>query len=307
MLNPDPTDPDADGTGPKKPMTPGERMFLIGFCLLLFGGFAAEILRDFGPARAAVPLFFVFWMLLTMLHEAGHAVVAHAVGWQVDRVQLGFGPVLGRAKPGGVPVEIRAFPIVGLVSMVPRDLSWARLKNALIYAAGPGVELILAAIVASAVGWDVILSSSDDWGVVAAQALCLAAVMGAGLNLIPFSPRRGVVTDGLGILLSPVMPRVHFEAMMVRPQLAEALELIANGEPAIALGRLEQALARHPGVIVLHAAAARALVALGRREEALLRLQALVRETNPDDRPEAERALEELRGHLDGTPRGARG
>lgn len=275
-----------------------DKVILALFCLVVFGLLAAEVLRDVSPKRLSFVFFVVAYGLLTIAHEAGHALMARAVGWRVDRVQLGFGPVVLRRSPGGVPVELRAFPIVGLVAICPASLAGARWKNALIYAAGPGIELVLAAGVATAVGWDVILASSTAWGVVVAQSVCLAAVVGAGLNLLPFSPRPGQVTDGLGILQSPFLPRVHFEAQMVRPELRAGLAMLEQGEAGAALAHFEEASHRHPEVIVLHAATARALVALGRGQEGLLRLRRLIDELDPDDRPEAEQALIELRAFM---------
>lgn len=285
---------DETGTADRPAPSRGDRLFLFIFCFVLFGLFAAEILRDITPGRMAVLFFFAFWALLTVLHEAGHALMAAALGWRVERVQLGFGPVVARLRPGGVPVELRAFPIVGLVQVVPDRVEGARWKNALIYAAGPGIELALAAAVASAVGWSTILAPSAHWGVVVAQSLCLAAVIGAGLNLLPFSPRPGQVTDGMGILMSPFVPRAVFEAMMIGPEVQAAIARI-EAEPAAALAALEALSARHPKVLLLHAAIARALAAVGRRDEALLRLAQVVRETDPDERPEAERVLEDFR------------
>lgn len=285
---------DHPGTADRKPPSGGDRLFLFVFCLVVFGLFAAEILRDITPGRMATLFFFGFYGLLTVIHEAGHAVVARLVGWRVERVQLGFGPTVGRPTIGGVPIELRAFPIVGLVEVVPDRIDGARWKNALIYAAGPGVELLIAAAVASAIGWDTLLTSSDDWGVVVAQSFCLAAALGAGFNLLPFSPRPGQVTDGLGILRSPFVPRVVFEAMMIGPEVQAALARIED-DPQGALAAFEALHARFPDVMLLPAGIARALDALGRREEALLRLRRFVEETDPDDRPQAEEILDAFR------------
>lgn len=289
-MRPKPEDP--------KPASGGDRVFLFIFCVIVFGLFAAEIFREVTPARMAVLFFFVFYGLLTVLHEAGHAIMARLVGWKVLFVQLGFGPVLGRPEIGGVKVELRAFPILGLVQVRPTSVMGARWRNALIYAAGPGIELALAAIVATAIGWDVIFTASEVWSVVIAQSLCLAAVVGAGFNLLPFSPRPGQVTDGLGILRSPFMPRTAFEAMMLAPEIAERLG-DAAADPHETLAWLEGLIERHPDALVLHAALAQTLDALGRREEALIRLRDFVMRIDPDDRPEAEQLFEHFRDARD--------
>lgn len=286
----------AERDGP--PMGGSDKVILALFCLVVFGLIGAEVFRDVSPKRMSFVFFLIAYGLLTIVHEAGHALMARAVGWRVDRVQLGFGPMVRRWSPGGVPVELRAFPIVGLVAICPDTVVGARWKNALIYAAGPGIELVLAAVLATAVGWDAILTSSAAWGVVIAQSVCLAAVIGAGFNLLPFSPRPGQVADGLGILQSPFLPRVHFEAQMVRPELRAGMAMLERGEPGAALAHFEAASETYPEVIVLHAAAARALVALGRGQEGLLRLRRLIDDLDPDDRPEAEQALIELRAFM---------
>jgi Zn-dependent protease len=290
---------DGESEDEPTPQTGGERLFLFIFCALFFGGLLAEVLHEFAPTRLSVIFFLVFWCLLTIAHEAGHALVARACGWRVDEVQLGFGPIIGRYRPWGLPVELRAFPIVGLVSVVPTSVKLARLKNMLIYGAGPAVELAIALLVGSAVGWDAMLSPSQSVWIIAAQSLALAAVFGAGLNLLPFSPQPGVITDGLGVLLSPFLPRAHFEGLMVRPILVEGNRLITRGRVAQALLHFEAAIEADPGVILLHVGLARARVKQGRTEEALLGLQALLTASNPDARPEVERALGELRTFIE--------
>ncbi len=273
--------------GSRPPPSRGDKGFLLVFVLIVGGLFAVEIFREVTPARMAVLFFFAFYGLLTVLHEAGHALAAAAVGWRVSRVQLGFGPTLGRPTIGGVDVEIRAFPIVGLVQVAPDRIEGARWKNALIYAAGPGIELLLAAAVATAVGWSTITSPSESWAVVVAQSLCLAALLGAGFNLLPLTLPSGQVTDGMGILRSPFTPRAVFEAMMIGPEIEVAMKDI-EADPRGALAGFEALHARHPQVLLIHLGIARALEALGRREEALLRLRQAVQETDPDERPEAE-------------------
>ena len=163
---------------------------------------------------------------------------------------------------------------------------------------GRGQLLLLAAAVGALIGFDVLLAPSASLLIIAAQSFALAAVLGAGLNLLPFSPRQGVITDGLGILQSPFWPRTFFEAMLVRPALREGVCLLDGGRPTEALACFEAALEAHPDLLVLHGACARALADLGRGEEALLRLQARVRVTPPDGRPEAEAVLDELRRYL---------
>ena len=179
--------------------TRGERLFLFGFCALFVLAMLGEVFNEFSPNRLSFFFFLLFWCLLTIAHEAGHALVANFLGWRVDEVRLGFGPVLGRFNVMGLPVEMRAFPIVGLVQVVPQSLEYAKFKNMLIYAAGPGVELGLAWLVGASIGWDVVFLPNESLLVIAGQSLMVAAVLGAGLNLLPGEVTRlenGVVHIG---------------------------------------------------------------------------------------------------------------
>ena len=290
---------DFDGESEEEapPHTGGERLFLFIFFGLFVAGMAAELFKDFAPNRLSVVFFFISWCLLTVVHEAAHAVVARLSGWRVSEIRLGFGPLIGRYRPFGQDVELRAFPIVGMVSCVPTSLGWARTKNLLIYAAGPAIELFLAFLLAGAVGWEPMLSASDALGVIAAQSFGIAAVFGAGLNLIPFSPQPGVITDGMGILQSPFLPKSHFAALVVRPTLVKGGRLLSEGRVAQAQVVFEDAIREHPEVLLLYVGLARTYVLQGRTEEALLGLQALLTSSSPDERPLVENALGEIR-HL---------
>jgi hypothetical protein len=201
-----------------KPLTPGERWGYGLFLAVLLGLFGGEILHDFHPAKLAALFVVLFWAPMLVVHEGGHAVVAALLGWRVRRVVLGFGRVVGSFRVGGVPVELRLFPIEGFVEPAPRDLRAPRLKNALIYAAGPGVEVLLVAIIAAVVGLDTLTTRTTNVGMLAVQSLCVTALIGAIVNLIPTSYWGAggveVANDGLGILRSFSLPDEYFVMCM---------------------------------------------------------------------------------------------
>ena len=201
------------------PQTPAEWVILSAFLLIIFGLFAVGVLGDFRPANLAAPLVLLFWVPLLALHEGGHAVAAALVGWRVRQVVVGVGPAIGRFRLGTAAVEIRLVPVEGFVRCLPTRLRLPRLESALIYLAGPGVELLLAAGVLLAVGPDRLLSPAEDYGVIVWRSLVVAAASQAALNLLPFavSTRDGALhSDGLGIVVSLLRPTSHYARMVDR-------------------------------------------------------------------------------------------
>jgi hypothetical protein len=176
-------------------------IFLAGFAVAML----AEIADDFSPAKLSALLIILFWVPLLALHEGGHAVMAWVLGWHVRQIVIGMGKELGRFRLGTAEVEIRLFPIEGFVRSAPVRPRSPGLENALIYAAGPGIELLLAAVILLLLGPGTLFTASDSYAVIAWQSLAAAATVQAVLNLIPIvmrTPEGDVVSDGLGIILS---------------------------------------------------------------------------------------------------------
>jgi regulator of sigma E protease len=106
--------------------------------------------------------------LLIAIHEYGHYRMAVTCGVKVLRFSIGFGPVLLRWQPGGSATEFTlcAFPLGGYVRMLderegPVDAAERHLafntqplrSRALIVAAGPLANLLLAVTLYAAVNW----------------------------------------------------------------------------------------------------------------------------------------------------------
>jgi hypothetical protein len=203
----------------RQPLSPSERLGYGLFLLIVLGLFAAEIIADFHPVKLAALFIVLFWVPLLAVHEGGHAVVAALLGWRVRRVVLGMGRSVLHFRLGATPIDVRLVPVEGFVEPTPTSLHWPRLKNALIYFAGPGAELLLVLAVTLAVGFDRLTTRTDDIALIAVQSLCVAALVGAVINLIPHGvmTRSGLMAnDGLGILLSFKLPDEHFLARMQR-------------------------------------------------------------------------------------------
>ncbi len=97
------------------------------------------------------------------IHEFGHFIVALKLGLKVEVFSLGFGPVLWKRKYKGVEYRISAIPLGGYVSipdvdpegtkMLQGDAASARAripawKEILVSVAGPGMNIVLAAVLA---------------------------------------------------------------------------------------------------------------------------------------------------------------
>ena len=115
-----------------------------------------------------VVAFIVALGLLIAVHEYGHYRVAVACGVKVLRFSVGFGKPLLRWQPKGSPTEfvLGAFPLGGFVRMldereapVPpeeRHLAFNTQplrSRALVVAAGPVANLVLAVLLYALVGW----------------------------------------------------------------------------------------------------------------------------------------------------------
>lgn len=188
-----------------KPTTAGEKITVLAMLFAFIGLMSLEIINNYEPKKLSALLFILFWAPLLVIHELGHALMAKLLGWKVNRIVLGMGKVLFMQRWFNAPVEIRAVPIEGFVQIAPKTLRGARYKHALIYFAGPGIELFCFVLIALYLGgFEALFTITNDYTRIVLQSFAFAALVGAVLNLIP----QGVITqagstpnDGMGILL----------------------------------------------------------------------------------------------------------
>jgi hypothetical protein len=203
MLDPAPDRP---------PETRGERWTYAIFVLLVFGLFAAEMLRDYKPVKMSMLFITLAWFPLLAIHEGGHALMARLLGWRVLAVVIGFGRTLASFRVGETRVELRALPLEGFTRPVPRGLSRPRLKSFLIYAAGPLAELLIVGLLTLVLGFDRMTTRTDDLYIIAVQSFSAAALLGVIINVIPHTAETShgrSANDGLGMILSLTAPREH--------------------------------------------------------------------------------------------------
>lgn len=178
-------------------------IYILSFVFL--GGLAVELLHPYEPRKLTAIFFILWWIPLVFWHEWGHALMARWLGWHVARTVIGFGKVVYRGQLLGAPFELRRVPIEGFVQIAPLEINGARWKHALIYFAGPGIELVLFIGIVLIMGWDNFFAIEDNYLKLIFQSLAYAALVGAIMNLIPI----GIIThegetpnDGMGIIKS---------------------------------------------------------------------------------------------------------
>jgi membrane-associated protease RseP (regulator of RpoE activity) len=112
----------------------------------------------------AIVVFFTGLLVVILIHEAGHYLLARLFGFKVEEYFVGFGPKLWSFRRGEIEYGVKALPLGGYVKIAgmnpyepvaPEDASrsygakpiWQR---ALVIFAGPGSHLLIAALIFSA-------------------------------------------------------------------------------------------------------------------------------------------------------------
>jgi hypothetical protein len=195
-------------------LTSGERWTVALLLLFFVGMFGAELATNFHPVKLTALFFVLWWGPLMILHEVGHALMASCLGWYVGRVSLGMGPLVRRFQISRTLVDVRLYPVEGFVQPVPMRLRKPQLESALIYFAGPGIELLLLVLLALLVGPRELYTHSDHIGVMIAQGAALVITVSTFVNLIPhYAPMSSlglVPNDGMGILRSFQHPDSYY-------------------------------------------------------------------------------------------------
>ena len=208
--------------GPQRgPLTRQERWAYAIFLIVLLGLFAGEVIVNYQPVKLSVLFFLLFWIPLLVLHEISHAIVAALVGWRVETIVIGMGRQVCEFKIRHTRIDLRILPLEGFVRSLPTNLICPGQKHALIYFAGPAIELAIAGFVLMFLTPEQLFHRTDNYTVIAWQSLAAASAVGGILNLIPHAIQSGsgiIPNDGLGILLSLSRPASAYANLITERQ-----------------------------------------------------------------------------------------
>lgn len=213
----------------RDPKTSGEKWFTVIFLAAFLGMIGAELLEDYSPKKLSVIFVTLWFVILLPVHELGHAAAARLCSWGLRGIVIGSGGERARIRCLGTWMSIRTWPVSGYVVPRIQGLRAAKWKNAFIYSAGPGVEILLAGIVWLVCGRGY-LSPSLSVGMIAAQSLGIAVLIDLVLNLIPRSIESTtgsgeyIWNDGLGIIQSLRLTEADYARMKQQAEWQEAAD-----------------------------------------------------------------------------------
>ena len=250
--------------GPDRPAVGRERWLVALVAAGVVTMLVAETVRDFRPGKLSALVMVLSLGPLVLVHEAGHALASHIAGWQVCHIVIGRGRPMLRLRAGGVPVDVHWIPVGGHVLPAPVRLRHPRAESAFIYAAGPGAELLLALSVALGMGPGRVLQRTTEVPAIVAQSVLVLIAIDLVFNLLPLpatDEHEGALTDGLGLLLSPFLPRWHFVQLLTLPWRLRAEQ---RSLPTERGNIYEDGVRHHPGNPFMHLLLADAYEQAGR-------------------------------------------
>jgi hypothetical protein len=149
---------------------------------------AAVMVLDLAVGGAVAGRRLVGWLAVmavtVVVHEAGHALTAWALGFDVRVIRLGL-PVVARCQIGRTRIELGPIPLGGHIVPTTRQSRAYRARRVLVVLAGPLANVALAVVVWRAPG---IVPA-----VVGARAVLVVQALLVVMNLWP---RRAITADG---------------------------------------------------------------------------------------------------------------
>ncbi|MCE9667294.1 tetratricopeptide repeat protein [Myxococcus stipitatus] len=238
-----------------------------------------------------VALFPVVMLGSIALHEAGHALVARAVGLQVLRVELGVGRSVWNRKLGGTLVVLNTFPTLGVTYIGASSERALRPRWWLTILGGPAVTAALV--------WGLWPSTTFARGLVEAllpleafgyrlavrELLLFFNLWVLFINLVPLQVvlrSQGLVNDGSRLFAIPFASQDEVRTLLEMPVIIETGERIEQRDFAGARALVDDALARHPTSVNVRNTLGLLQLAVGEHAEAHATFLELLRATPPN-------------------------
>ncbi|MBN2385625.1 MAG: site-2 protease family protein [Anaerolineales bacterium] len=120
---------------------------VVGYILLPLAGLALYLLlpgRQAGQTALLITFSLFLFLPLVVVHELAHALTAALLGFRVFGILLGGGRRVFYGKILGLKWDVRAIPLGGATILAGPPAPAYRLKNFLIYLAGPAAHALLA-------------------------------------------------------------------------------------------------------------------------------------------------------------------
>jgi tetratricopeptide (TPR) repeat protein len=205
-----------------------------------------------------VSLWFLWLILLTFVHESGHALVGRALGFKVFWVSIGYGRQIFEWHIFGVSLRVNLIPLGGMTVSAPRTQSGIRLRLWLATFAGPATHLILLATCYLVLGpgffRDRIFSTDLFSRLALVETFIFANAFLLLVNL--FSKGSGntagfMYSDGYQLLKIPFLKEEEIEELRNALVGLEALDHMRAGNTERAITLYEDALKANPTSYIL--------------------------------------------------------
>jgi hypothetical protein len=222
------------------------------------------------PTRANPIVILGILAVLTILHEAGHAIAALAVRHRIFEVRIGIGPA-ARIPIGRARLELGALPIGGHVATAAPGSRGYRPKRLVVVAAG---SLMNTAVLVFTV------FAHPSPGSLLYDTAVLNGILLVG-NLIPYNGRSAFgpqPTDGLSLVRTLVLSERDLDEQLAAYHVAEAQRVVERGDRDAARVEVNRGLVLHPESTALRTWLGHDLVTSGRFAEARTILSQLVEE-----------------------------
>lgn len=178
-----------------------------------------------------------FWVTIAV-HEAGHAVMALALGHRLFEIRIGMGPSL-RFHLGGTRMLFGPVPGLGYVASASDEARGYRMNRLILGTAGMAMNALV-------LGWLFL------HGITMGFTLYLAAFNGAAFasSFLPFVTKTSLGplrSDGLMVLRTLVATPTELDEERAGFHAVQAQLLAEAGDPDAARSELESGLEHHPG------------------------------------------------------------